>query len=103
MAVYDLEMAEIINEHAKKLGKTAKINIAVDTGMSRIGFMAEDEDSFDAILKISKLDNVTIDGIFTHFAKADYKDKTSAYTQFELFKAYTDRLEKMGIEIKYKS
>lgn len=101
MVAYNYEMAQSMNEHAKKLGKRAKINIAIDTGMSRIGFLPGDK-TIESIVQISQLDNVDIEGIFTHFAKADEYDKTSARAQYEQFIEITDRLEKEGVHIPHK-
>src|SRR5574344_2466467 len=99
--IFTYESAKAVNEAAKKLNKVANIHIKVDTGMSRIGFK-DCEESIQEILKISKLDNIKIEGIFTHFASSDEKDKTKAYKQFERFEKFTDRLEKEGIHIPVK-
>lgn len=96
--IFAYEMAEALSRSAKAVGKDAKINIAVDTGMSRIGFDTTDK-SIDTIKKISELDNIKIESIFTHFAKADYVDKTVAEKQLDTFKEFIDRLASVGVEI----
>ena len=68
--VYSLADAKKISSTASKLGKTATIHIAVDTGMGRVGFK-DNEESADTIEKINQLDNIFIEGIFSHFACAD--------------------------------
>lgn len=99
--VFRYEMAEKISEFAVLLGKTAKIHIKLDTGMSRIGFKDDDE-SIETIKKIKKLPNLEVEGIFTHFACADEKDKTSANRQFERYMNFVDKLEQAGISIPVK-
>ncbi len=101
MAVFEYDMAIAINEKATKLNKTAKIHIKIDTGMSRIGFKDNDE-SVDIIEKISQLSNVEIEGIFTHFARADETDKSKTYEQIKRFKDIIDKLEDKGITISVK-
>jgi alanine racemase len=101
MVVYDYDMAEKMNEHAGKLGKKAIVNIALDTGMSRIGFLPTRE-SVEVIEKIYKLENVVLEGIFTHFAKADEYDKNSAKKQFDEYEAFVEKLEERGISIPIK-
>lgn len=100
-AIFTMESAMAASDAAKKLGRMAKLHIKVDTGMSRIGFK-DCEESIETIKKISKLDNVEIEGIFTHFATADETDKSKTMKQFERFKNFTDRLEEEGIHIPVK-
>ena len=69
-AVYSYEMAKILSEEAMRLGKKAKIHIKVDTGMGRIGFQPV-KDNVEVIYAISRLPGIEIEGIFTHFARAD--------------------------------
>lgn len=96
--VFTYDMAEKLSAGAGRLNKIININIAVDTGMCRIGYMPTKE-SADEIVRISKLPNLKIESIFTHFAKADYADKTSAKKQFEEFKAFLTMLENNGVNI----
>ena len=77
MTTYTVEMAKGVSNLAVKMGKDAYIHIKLDTGMSRLGFQIH-EDSVDAIEEISKMPGLKLEGMFTHFAKADETDK--AYT-----------------------
>lgn len=101
ITVYSYEMAKIINQKAGKLGKKASIHIKIDTGMSRLGFLTDDN-SINDILKLKELINLNIDGIYTHFATADETDKKETYLQLERYKKVIDALEKTNIDIQFK-
>ena len=99
--VSDYNTAEAISKAAKELNKKAVIHIKIDTGMGRIGFRPKKE-AFDEIENISKLENIEINGIFTHFCTSDEKDKTFTYTQRDRFVYAVTELEKRGINIPIK-
>lgn len=99
-AVYTEEMALGMAEEAVRQGKTAYFHIKIDTGMGRIGFPA-DEKSAEAIERISRLENVCMEGMFTHFAKADEADKTYTLKQHEKFVRMKTEMEKRGVDIRY--
>lgn len=99
--VFTYEAAKELSQMAVYLNKNTKIHIKLDTGMSRIGFQCNEE-SLSAIKRISELPNITIEGAFTHFAKADEIDKTSANTQLEKYKNFVRFVEEMGVLIPVK-
>lgn len=90
--VFTVEMAEQFAAAARKAGMTAKIHVAVDTGMSRIGF-DDSEESVEKIARIDQIPGIFLEGIFTHFAKADETDKTSAMLQYSRFSKFCGKLE----------
>lgn len=94
--IFQYETAYELNEVAKKAGKTVRIHIKLDTGMSRIGFSAT-EQSIEEIVKISKLSNLSMEGIFTHFAKADEIDKGATTLQYQRFMEMLEQLEQRGV------
>ena len=99
-AVYTEEMADAISEAAVRLNATAHFHIKIDTGMGRIGFPVC-EKSADIIERISRLPNVELEGMFTHFAKADEEDKTYTLMQHDRFMWMKDQIEKKGVSIRY--
>lgn len=99
--VFEYDMAYHIAQEAQKQGKVAKIHIKIDTGMNRIGF-ALNQKSIDDIIRISKLDNLVIDGIYSHFAGADEADKTSANNQYQKYEEFLNRLKINGVHIPMK-
>lgn len=102
LTVFTLEMADELSKAAKRAGKSCKIHIKIDTGMARIG-MQPDAESIGIIRRIAELENVEIEGIFTHFARADEKDKSKAHEQLDKFKSFIKRLEEeTGIKVPMK-
>lgn len=99
--VYDFDTAKRISDAAAACGKTGKIHIAADTGMTRIGFDCGNG-SIEEIKKISGLANICTEGIFTHFATADETDKSFALKQRERFDDFCGRLENEGVSIPLK-
>lgn len=101
LATFTMEQAKPLSELTVSMGKTAKIHLAVDTGMSRIG-MRPDEKSADMVKKMAALPGIEIEGMFTHFAKADETDKTNANGQLQKYLDFVELLQKRGIEIPIK-
>ncbi len=99
--VFEYETAKKLSETANALGKTAKIHIKIDTGMGRIGFQPTDG-AVESIIKISELPCISIDGIYTHFACADEKDKASFNRQRASFAEFLNKLDKSGVKIPIK-
>ena len=97
-AVFTMEQARGLSQKAEDLGKEAKIHIAVDTGMSRIG-LTPTEDSADLVKRISDLPGIRIEGMFTHFARADEEDKGPAEKQLEKFLNFDAMLKARGVQI----
>ncbi len=99
--VFQYETAKLLSHAAKSMGKQLKIHIKIDTGMGRIGFVPSDE-SLEEIKKIAKLDNVIIDGVFTHLSCADTCDTEFTQMQLKRFEDFVDRIENSGIHIPIK-
>jgi alanine racemase len=101
-AVFSKEMLPELARAAKAAGKPMKIHIKVDTGMGRIG-ITPDETGVDFLretMEYTKDGSLEIEGIFTHFARADEKDKSSAKKQLALFqKLIALSEEELGLKI----
>ncbi len=98
LALFELNTAKHLNSHAEKLGKKARVHIKADTGMGRIGFQPCDE-SAEIIKEIAALNNIEIDGMFTHFACADSKDKASVNRQIERFTNFVAKVKSEGVSL----
>ncbi|WP_105617887.1 alanine racemase [Vallitalea okinawensis] len=99
--IYNKEMGEVLSSYAQLLNKSVKVHIKVDTGMSRLGFQVN-EKNMETILAISKLPSIEIEGIFTHFARADEADKGYTHQQFEEYQKIVQELEVKGLRIPIK-
>lgn len=98
VTVYHKEAAKAMNECAAKLGMKAKVHVALDTGMTRIGFQITEEDA-DVIADICKLPDLYVEGVFTHFSCADQEDKAYCMRQLEGFEYMRRMLSSRGAEI----
>ena len=101
MTVCEYEMAAALSEEAVRQGRKVHIHIGLDTGMSRIGYQVS-EASADEIAKTAELENLKIEGVFTHFAKADEADKTHVHGQIAAYQKMLTMLEERGVEIPLK-
>ena len=102
LTMYDLQEIKKLNEAAVSKGKNALVHLKIDTGMTRLGFMATEE-NLEQIAQALALPNIEIEGIFSHFSKADEKSKDYAYKQLAIFKDFVARLEeKTGYHIPIK-
>ena len=93
--ICSLHQAEVLSA----LGKPAKVQIKVDTGMHRLGF-APTEENMDVVAQIAKLPNIVIRGIFSHLALETHDDD---YRQWEKFQRFIDGCEMRGVTFPLKS
>ena len=87
-ARYDVALSVSSLEEAKAisaLGKKITVHFALDTGMSRIGFACRSEAAKE-IAEAAKLPGIIPEGLFSHFALADSRDKSYANLQTENFR-----------------
>lgn len=102
--VCDYKNAKAFSDAAEKVGKTVKGLIAVDTGMGRIGYLADEPETAVAdIKKIADLPNFKIRGLFSHMSTADAFDKTYSHQQEQKFNAFYNALLQAGIQIPMKT
>lgn len=87
---------------ANRVGKNAIVHIKLDTAMSRIGIRPDDE-GLAFVKELKKCKHLTVEGIFSHFSKADETDLTHSKNQFQKFSNFVNRVEEeCGIEIPIK-
>ena len=97
MAVFREDTLKELSEAAARLSergirKNAKVHIKVDTGMSRIG-VRSDEKGLEFVKRTFETEGIEVEGIFTHFARADESDKTAAKKQLTEFREFIGRIE----------
>lgn len=101
-AVYMYDTAKMLSEKAVAMGRSCKIHLKIDTGMTRIG-MAADSEGLDLVRQICELPGLEIEGIFTHFATADETDKRKTLQQLQKFQKFVETVEKeLGVKIPMK-
>lgn len=91
-ALFREDNLELLSAAAKRNNKKIKVHIKVDTGMSRLG-IRPDESGLEFVKKAHDTEGIEIEGIFTHFARADEFDKTSANNQLSVFNKFIKRIE----------
>ncbi len=102
--VCDATNAKAISDAAAAAGKVVEGFIAVDSGMGRIGYLADDlENAVFDVKKIAQLPNFKIKGLFSHMSTADAADKTYSHYQEDQFNKFYDALVAAGIEVPKKT
>lgn len=81
-------------------GGRVPVHVNLDTGMGRMGLLAPDP--VEAIVEISELPGIEIEGIFSHFPAADEEDVSFARRQIEDFRGTLEQLEKRGVRPRYR-
>lgn len=94
LAVSSVDMAQALDRVAQQMGTQALVHIAVDTGMSRIGFT-----DAHAAAALAQLAHVHICGMFTHYACADMPNLTMAHAQLAAFHAFHAQLHAQGVHV----
>lgn len=80
--VSSVAIVQSLAEAARKLKKEARVHVKIETGMNRIGAIpGVDMDHLVEELKMNR-DYIKVEGAFSHFAKADEKDKSYAGIQY---------------------
>lgn len=90
--VFREDSLQALSEAAMKAGRTIPVHIKVDTGMSRIG-VSPDEAGLAFVKKVLETKGLKLNGIFTHFARADEADKSSAQAQLKIFTRFVAEVE----------
>ena len=97
-ALFQYEKAKKLSDLALKQGKKAVVHLALDTGMSRIGMKADREHAKEAAA-IAALEGIEVEGLFTHFARADETDKSAYEEQYRRYKEFLGYLKELGVKI----
>ena len=107
--VYSTTTAKALSEQAARRGKKIQIHIKIDSGMGRLGLLLEKPagkaspnipaaGTVSDVQAISRLANLEVDGIFTHFATSDSADKSYANSQLERFMELLNQLDRAGLK-----
>lgn len=96
LTVFSQEVAMVISHAAVSLGRMAKVHIKIDTGMSRIGIRPDCAGEFAA--SVAAMPGIEVEGVFTHFAKADSGDKAYTYEQLSRFNKAVEGMRENGVQ-----
>ena len=100
----DSANAKAFSDAAAKAGKVVSGLIAVDTGMGRIGYLADDLDyAAEDLKKVAALPNFKIRGMFSHMSTADAFDKTYSHQQEAKYNRFYEAMTAAGIEIPFRT
>ena len=92
-ACFREDMLEELSLAAGKAGKRIKVHIAVDTAMARIGIRPDDS-GLSFVKKALETEGIEVEGIFTHFSKADETAPENTFRQIREFTEFCGRIEK---------
>ena len=102
--VYSYETARALADTASSLGIKNNVHLKVDTGMGRLGLLPDSrratpaDSAVEEVKSIAGLSGLKLEGIFTHFATADWSDKSYAKQQFQIFVKFLDQLHQSGVK-----
>lgn len=99
LTIYDQRLGEVYAEQAGRLGVGLRLHIKVDTGMGRLGIPPATAAAF--IEKLSRLPQLNIEGLFTHFARADEPRVDTTDRQLDIFDGLVNQLRAEGIAPRY--
>jgi alanine racemase len=98
--LFSLQNAEALSDTAQTVGKKIRVHLKIDTGMGRLGFWSEKTDRIvDEVISIAGLKGLEIEGVYTHFASADWLNKYYTKRQFDFFIDILNRLELKGFQV----
>lgn len=92
LTVFREDSLEELAACARRLGKPARVHVKVETGMNRLGIRT-DESGLRFVEKAFRMEGIVVEGMYTHFARADERDKTSSRQQLALFRDLMERVE----------
>ena len=99
--VFSWEAASSFSQQAQARGKRAAIHVKIDTGMGRLG-LADPRNTIDFLERVAALPGIILEGVYTHFAAADEKDKSFTRRQLRLFNSILSACKERGIEVPLK-
>ena len=96
--VFSLRQAQQLEAYARETNQKIFVHIKIDTGMSRLGFQVTTQTA-DEIAQIAGMQHIVVEGMFTHFAKSDEKDKSMVREQLIKFWEMKELLEKRRLTV----
>lgn len=97
--VYAENTVQELSLAAKRVGKTVQVHVKIDTGMKRLGIPVSEIEGF--FERVRLIENVKVEGILSHFATADSKDRGFMDEQSRAFSEAVDKIRSMGFSPDY--
>ena len=100
LTVFRPDVVRLVDEEARKQGKTVGVHIKIETGLNRIGVRCKEP--LDELLEVLReATNTEVRGVFSHFISGEETDSAEAKRQFQKFLCAVDQVNKAGwIDIK---
>jgi alanine racemase len=95
MVVTSLDCLKNALDAAKEFGRTMKLHLKVDTGMNRVGVKTLEE-AGELLDIIAREEQLSLEGLMTHFATADEADKAYTQQQNDRFQAFIALVKEKG-------
>lgn len=111
VTVSQKEIAQALSDRAVQQGKKISVHVKVDSGMGRIGMLTKKghpgsqgpyHDSVDEVLAMARMPGITLEGIYTHLASSDSRDKADARNQLDIFNEFVADLDCRGLQFPLK-
>ncbi|MDM5279318.1 alanine racemase [Paenibacillus silvae] len=99
ITLFSRDVLEAIRQQdASCFANKLKVHIKIDSGMGRLGLLPGHE-AIEFIQEVSSMEHVMLEGMFTHYAKADEQDKTYTLEQYQRFQSVAQTLRDQGCVI----
>ena len=99
LTIFSEPFAEEVSREAQARGVRCPVHVKVDTGMGRLGILADE--ALMCVPRIAGLPGLEVVGLSTHFPSADEADKTYTRHQVATFRAVLDGLHAAGLAFRY--
>ena len=97
ITITDASDLDLLCRATRRMGKMAMVHLNIDSGMGRVGILADR--AMPIVRKIADDEYLVLEGVYSHFATSDTKDKTYAYQQLERFRDLIDQIHKQNIMV----
>jgi len=101
LGIPSVDLLNDVVKAASLSGKTARIHLEIDTGMSRGGVLSEWDQLIKSVLAGVNLKQLKVIGIWSHFARADEPDELMNQEQLSLFEQKVDHAKAAGIDAEF--
>lgn len=101
LGIPSIDLLDEVIKAASLTGKTARIHLEIDTGMSRGGVLSEWDQLIKSVLVGVNLKQLKVIGIWSHFARADEPDELMNQEQLSLFEGKVNQAKAAGIDAQF--